>query len=99
MGPLDLFLSAFAGAMIVVSGGLYALLLAFARLRNSKRLAYAAVSAYFALVVFVFLLADRLALARGWNVVIVVMLAGYLTAPHAIWFLTHATHGESIDES
>lgn len=99
MDPSDLMLSAFAGAMIVVTGGLYALLLAFARLRRSRQLAVAAAGAYLALVLFVLLLADRLALEQAWNIVIAVMLAGYLVAPHAIWHLTDATHGHSTDES
>jgi hypothetical protein len=92
-------LSAFAGAMIVVSGGLYALLLALSRLRRSRRLAGAAAGAYRALVLFVCLLADRLALTQAWNIVLAVMLAGYLVAPHAIWHLTRATHVRPMDES
>lgn len=92
MNAADLLLSAFAGAMVVISGGLYALLLALARLRGSLQLGRAAACAYAVLVVFALVLADRLELERGWFAVIAVMLVGYLLAPRAIWRLTEGTH-------
>ncbi len=92
MNPDDLLQSALAGALIVVSGGLYALLLALGRLRDCKRLARAAAVAYLMLVVCVVLLADGLGLGQGWYIVIGIMLAGYGLAPKAIWHLTEATH-------
>jgi len=92
MGAADLLLSALAGAMVVVSGGLYALFLALGRLRPSRRLAALATGAYVALVAFAFLLAVSLKLTPAWYAVIAVMLAGYWLAPKAIWHLTAATH-------
>ena len=85
-------MSTLAGAMVVVCGGLYALFLAFSRLRGSRHLARFAALAYAALVVFAFLLAASLALTPAWYAVIAVMLAGYWLAPKAIWHLTAATH-------
>lgn len=92
MNAADLLLSVIAGALIVVCGGLYALLLAFARLRASKRLARLAIAAYLALAAFTFILAASLELARGWYAVIAAMLIGYWLAPKAIWHLSAATH-------
>jgi len=98
MSAADLLLSVFAGAMVVVSGGLYALFLALGRLRSSRRLAALATAAYVALVVFAFVLATSLELTPGWYAVVVVMLAGYWLAPKAIWHLTAATHAGSHGE-
>jgi hypothetical protein len=92
MNAADLLLSVIAGALVVISGGLYALLLAFARLRASKHLARLSLAAYFILVVCAFSLAESLALSAAWYVVIAVMLFGYWLAPKAIWHLTVATH-------
>ena len=92
MSAADLLLSAVAGALVVISGGLYALFLAFARLRGSKTLARLSIAAYLVLVVCAYVLAQRLELSSAWYAVIAVMLLGYWLAPKAIWHLTAATH-------
>ena len=92
MNAADLLVSAIAGALIVVSGGLYALFLALGRLRGSKTLARISHAAYLILAVSVLVLADRLSLSAPWYVIVVVMLVGYWLAPKAIWHLTDATH-------
>ena len=92
MNATDLLSSVLAGALVVVSGGTYALFLAFARLRSSKFLMRLAVAAYLILAVCTFVLAESLALSPAWYAVIAVMLAGYWIAPRAIWHLTEVTH-------
>ena len=93
MNETDLFRSAISGALIVISGGLYALLLALGRLQQSHWYRRGAALAYLVLVVCSFVLAASLGFSRAWYAVIIVMLVGYLLAPRAIWHLTHATHG------
>lgn len=95
MNGVDLLLGAVAGAMIVISGGLYALLLALGRLRRSRRLETFSSFAYLVLALFAFVLAEALALERAWYVVIAVMLVGYLLAPRMIWRLTQSTHADA----
>ena len=89
-----LLLGALSGGMIVLSGGLYALLFALARLRNSRELGYCAYAAYAILVVFSLSLLHALRLEGAWTVLVIVMLAGYLLAPKAVWHLCVGTHGE-----
>jgi len=84
--------------MVVISGGLYALFLAFAQLRGSKKLARLSDAAFGVLVVCALILADSLALSFSWYGVIVVMLAGYWLAPKAIWRMTEATHAQETGE-
>jgi uncharacterized membrane protein YfcA len=92
MSATNLLLSTASGALIVISGGLYALLLALGRLRRSRAMRLGAAAAYAAMAGFVFLLAAQLSLYRAWYLVVLVVLAGYLLAPKAIWHLTEATH-------
>ena len=92
MNAANLLMGALTGAMVVISGALYALFLAFARLRASRALARLSVAAYLVLVVCALLLSRSLALSPIWYVVVAVMLAGYWMAPRAIWHLTEATH-------
>jgi len=92
MNASDLLQSAFSGALVVISGGLYALFLALARLRASRLLGHLSVAAYVALVVSAFALANGLDLSPSWYVVVAAMLVGYWLAPKAIWHLTVATH-------
>lgn len=92
MNAADLLLSVVAGALVVISGGLHALFLAFARLRRSALLARLSLAAYLVLVVCAFVLANSLDLSVAWYAVIAVMLVGYWFAPKAIWHLTVATH-------
>jgi hypothetical protein len=44
-------------------------------------------------------LARALDLGGAWRAVVIVMLVGYLLAPHAIWHLSVATHGAEHGDS
>jgi hypothetical protein len=43
------------------------------------------------------MLADALHLTGFWISIVVVMLVGYLLAPHGIWLLCVNTHDDKID--
>ncbi len=90
----ELFFGALAGAMIVIAGGLYALLFALGRMRNSRSLNYWAVFSYAVLMISTYVLVQALHLHGFWVSVTAVMLVGYFFAPRAIWHLSVATHGE-----
>jgi hypothetical protein len=81
--------------MVVMAGALYALLFAYARVKRQPRLMPLAYGAYLGLVVSVLILAAVANLfATGfWTFIVVLMLVGYLLAPHAIWRLCVGTHG------
>lgn len=90
----NFFLTFFSAAMVVMAGALYALLFAYARVKRRPRLMPLAYGAYLGLVVSVLILAAVANLfATGfWTFIVVLMLVGYLLAPHAIWRLCVGTH-------
>jgi len=98
----DFFLSFFSAAMVILCGALYALLFAYARVRQRPRLMPLAYLAYLGLVASVLVLATVANLfATGfWTLIVALMLVGYLLAPHAIWHLCVGTHAhEHAEES
>ncbi len=90
----DFFLMFFSAAMVVLAGALYALLFAYARVKQRPRLMPLAYAAYLALVVSVLVLASvaNLLASGFWSFIVAVMLVGYLLAPHAVWRLCVGTH-------
>jgi hypothetical protein len=90
----DFFLTFFSAAMVILSGALYALLFAWARVKQRPRLMPLAYLAYLGLVVSVLVLAmvANLFATGFWTAIVVLMLIGYLLAPHAIWHLCVGTH-------
>ncbi len=97
----DFFAIFFSSALVILLGALYALLFALSRLKNQRSLLYLAYLSYaglaasvLALAVFAHLLQHQL-----WITVVVLMLVGYLLAPHGIWYLCTSTHGHDIQPS
>lgn len=95
--PVELgnfFLVFFSAACVIVLGAAYAALFALARIRNFPRLVPIAYVAYAGLCVAVFALAyaANLYSEHLWIALIVVMLIGYLVAPHMALRLCRATH-------
>lgn len=90
--PEDLRLVFVAAAAIVVGGVGYAGLFAWARLKNRRRWLAGAYVCYAALAAAVLLLARTAHLNGAWQGVVVLMLVGYLLAPHGIWHLCAASH-------
>ena len=84
--------AAIAGAAIVLSGCLYAGLFAYARLGNRQDMMIGAYVAYSILIIAVLVLAKVLNLNGYWSGILIIMLAGYLAGPHAIWKLCVSTH-------
>lgn len=97
----DFFLTFFAAAMVILAGALYALLFAYARVKQRPRLMPLAYAAYFGLVVSVLVLAvvAHLFATGFWTFIVALMLIGYLLAPHAIWHLCVSTHAHAGKES
>jgi ABC-type Co2+ transport system permease subunit len=85
---------ALSAALVVLSGALYALLLALGKLKRSQSLLRSAFAAYAVLFVSALVLARALGLDGYWAVVVIAMLVGYLLAPLAIWHLCVGTHLE-----
>jgi hypothetical protein len=90
----DFFLTFFSAAMVIMTGGLYALLFAYSRIKSRPRLMPLAYASYLALFVSVLVLANVANLLNHgfWIGIVLLMLIGYLLAPHAIWHLCVGTH-------
>lgn len=90
----DFFVAFCSAASVILFGALYALLFAYARIKNAPRLmplAYAAYAVLFAAVIILATVANLFG-NPFWVLVIMLMLLGYLAAPHAIWHLCVTTH-------
>ena len=90
----DFFLTFFSAASVILFGALYALLFAYSRIKNVPRLMPLAYAAYAVLFASVIVLANVAHLFGSlfWVCVVILMLTGYLVAPHAIWHLCVGTH-------
>jgi len=89
----DFFIVFFSGAMVIIAGGLYALLFAWSRLQSKPWMMVSAYGAYGILFVSVLTLGSATHLNGFWWWLVVAMLVGYLLAPHGIWRLCVGTHG------
>ena len=98
MNGEDILLGGLSGALVVLSGALYALLYALGKLSRSKLLLGTAYLAYAVLFLCSLLLSRVLQFDGPWVFVIIVMLIGYLLAPQAIWHLCIATRGERLPQ-
>lgn len=88
----DMLVAVIAGALLVLCGALYAATYAFARLYRRGDLRLLAYVFFAALAGCVFVLANALHLSGTWNVLVGLLLVGYLMAPRLIWKLSVATH-------
>lgn len=90
----NFFLTFFTGAAVILCGALYALLFAWARVRRDARFLAAAYLSYAGLALAVLTLAQVTHLFHSlfWSGVVLLMLVGYLLAPHGIWHLCVGTH-------
>jgi hypothetical protein len=95
----DFFTIFFTSAMVILLGALYALLFAYARIKSMPRLMSLAYASYLGLFIATLFLARSANLLNHplWTIIVVLMLIGYLFAPHGIWHLCAATHaGERL---
>lgn len=97
----DFFVTFFSAASVIVFGALYALLFAYSRIKDVPRLMPLAYMAYAALFAAVIVLANVANLFGGlfWVFVVMLMLVGYLLAPHAIWHLCVGTHAATPNDN
>ena len=72
----------------------YAGLFAWAKLRGKPRVLFWAYACYAGLVASTFLLARATHLNGQWQILVGLMLIGYLLAPRGIWKLCVASHEE-----
>jgi len=91
----------FSAACVILLGAAYAFLFALARIRKLPKLMPLAYAAYGGLCASVFGVAYAANLYRGgiWIALIVVMLIGYLVAPHAAFRLCRGMHAQSLGPS
>ncbi len=91
----------FSAASVIVFGALYALLFAYARLHRRPRMMVLTYAAYLGLFAAVLTLAFAANLFSNgfWTFIVLLMLIGYLLAPHAIWYLCVGTHADGHDTS
>ncbi len=92
----DFFTVFFSAASVIMFGASYALLFAWSRVRDRPRLMPLAYVAYAGLFVSVIVLALAANLFNNgfWTFIVLLMLFGYLVAPHAIWHLCVGTHAD-----
>jgi len=92
----DFFTVFFSAASVILFGATYALLFAWSRIRQRPRLMPLAYLSYLGLFVSVIVLALAAHLFSNtfWSVIVLLMLVGYLVAPHVIWHLCVGTHAE-----
>lgn len=87
-----ILLATMAGALVVLAGALYAAVFAIGKLFDNPALVKLSYLFYAVLVVAVLVLDRTLGFSGPWDLIVVVMLAGYLFAPQAIWKLCVVTH-------
>lgn len=89
----------FSAASVIMFGATYALLFAYARVKNRPGMMPLAYLAYVGLFASVLVLAFAANLfANGfWTFIVLLMLVGYLVAPHGIWHLCVRTHEHEHD--
>ncbi|HUL13096.1 MAG TPA: hypothetical protein VLU73_13120 [Methylococcaceae bacterium] len=94
----DFFITFFSAAMVILSGAGYAALYAWSKLSSKPGILICAYGCYALLAGAVFVLADSANLGGSWRIVVGLMLAGYLLAPHGIWRLCADTHAAEHDD-
>ncbi len=97
----DFFLTFFSAAMVIMTGGLYALLFAYSRVKSRPGLMPLAYASYIGLFISVLTLAYAANLLNHgfWITIVILMLVGYLLAPHAIWHLCVGTHQDEAADA
>jgi FlaA1/EpsC-like NDP-sugar epimerase len=97
----DFFITFFSAASVIIFGALYALLFAYSRIKKVPRVMLLAYASYAALFVSVMVLANVANLfgSRFWQLIVLLMLVGYLLAPRFIYRLCVATHEEVSDDT
>ncbi len=90
----DFFIVFFSAASVILFGATYALIFAWSRIRDRPRLMPLAYLGYLGLFISVIVLAVHANLFNNtfWSAIVLLMLIGYLVAPHAIWHLCVGTH-------
>ncbi len=93
----NFFIVFFSAAAVILFGASYALMFAWSRVKARPGLMPLAYIAYLGLFISVLVLAFAANLFHNglWSFIVLLMLAGYLVAPHAIWHLCVGTHADA----
>ncbi len=94
VAPSDMMASFVVAALVILLGAGYAVVFAWAKLSGRSGLLGWAYGCYGLLTLAVAKVAQINHLNDAWQVLVLLMLLGYLLAPHAIWRLCVATHEE-----
>ena len=92
-----IMLATMAGAMVIMFGAIYALLFAWSKTKKFPQLMIGAYFSYLLFAISTAIMAYTLNLTGFWFVIVVVMLIGYLLAPHGIWYLCVGTHKSEVE--
>jgi hypothetical protein len=97
----NFFIVFFSAASVILFGASYALLFAWSRIKARPQLLLVAYAAYAGLFFSVITLALAANLLNNgfWTFIVLLMLVGYLLAPHAVWHLCVGTHAEEHAEA
>jgi hypothetical protein len=88
----QLIIAIFSSAMLITCATLYAILFAFARLKNSYKLMSFAYFSYVGLLLSVICLSQAVNFEGYWYILSLSLLIGYFFAPEAMLKLCLATH-------
>jgi uncharacterized membrane protein len=96
----NFFIVFFSAASVILFGATYALLFAYSRVKARPRLMPLAYAAYIGLATSVLTLGFYANLFNNdfWTFIVLLMLVGYLLAPHAIWHLCVGTHEHAHED-
>ena len=94
VAPNDFFITFMSAALIVLFGAAYAGFYAWSKLRDKPRLMMWAIICYAFLTGATFLLAQATHLNGEWQILVGLMLFGYLMAPMGIWKLCLGSHDD-----
>lgn len=95
MPDLSIGFAALFGASVILFGAAYALLFAWGRLKGVKIVEGLSYVAFVLLVGSVYGLGESLHLAGKWQLLLFLLMLGYLLAPHGIWHLCVGTHADA----
>ncbi len=87
-----IMLATMAGALVILFGAFYAFFFAWSKLKKHPRMMIGAYVSYLLFAISTAIMAYTLNLTGFWFSIVVVMLIGYLLAPHGIWYLCEGTH-------
>lgn len=91
----NILLAGLSAAFVILGGAGYALFYSSSKVYNKPKLMPLAYLSYLIFCVAIWGLTVTLNLFSYWQILVWLMIIGYLFAPHAIWHLCVATHSKN----